>query len=362
MTDHIKNRRGVLLTLLLVTIAALVLAACGSSSGGSSTASEEGSTAAEEGTTASEGGEGGGGTSVGLVLSGPTNDDGYYEQTATGMEEAAAKVGDELKVVENVGFEPNDQINAAKNLILQGAELVVMDGTMGNAAAAVAEQNPEVEVVIHQAPPPAELPNLHAYIAQQGITSYIIGSLAASLSSSKKVGFIAGLDDIPTGEAFSGFKLGVEAQDPSVSVEKSVVGSYSDPAKAKQATAAQLSNGVDEVYGFVDAGLLGVAGAVDESGDEAGVYASSVSRCDVSEAVVASALADHGQIMLDILESYAAEELVEGVQFYGVEDPKMQRVELCPGWDTPENEKLVEQVTAEINEGKVKLPKSVTGA
>ena len=45
--------------------------------------------------------------------------------------------------------------------------------------------------------------------------------------------------------------------------------------------------------------------------------------------------------------------------FWGLEDPEIQRFQLCPAYDTPENQAIVEDVTAQINDGTYGLPDGV---
>ena len=80
-------RQGVATRSLAVLIptavmVAVVVSGCGSSSGGSSTT----------GTTAST-------KPVGLVLTGPPNDNGYYQQVFDGLKNAAEKDGVKVNVV-----------------------------------------------------------------------------------------------------------------------------------------------------------------------------------------------------------------------------------------------------------------------
>jgi len=344
MMGRFVAKRSVAVLIPTAVMVAVVVSGCGSSSGDSSTTE----------TTAST-------KPVGLVLTGPPNDNGYYQQVNDGLKNAAKKNGVTVNVVSNVGFEPAAIISATKNLAKAGNDPVIVDGASGNAAATVAKLYPDTQFVIHAAPPPVALKNLHAYVPQQGITSYVAGALAASLSKSKTVGFIGGLEDIPTGEAYAGYSGGAVAQVAGTKVPKAIIGSYSDPAKSKQAASAQIANGADAIYAYVDSGFLGAVQAVTESGKSIPLISGTVARCELSKDVAAATIADNNVIMADILSDSAAGKLPNGTTYYGVDDPKIQRVQLCPGWDTPENQKVVDDVTASITDGSVKLPKAITG-
>jgi basic membrane protein A len=301
------------------------------------------------------------GPQIGLVLSGPSNDKGYYEQVTDATKAAAAKYHGTMHLVENVGFDPQKQATAITNLARAGNTLIIVDGVEGDAAAAVAPKFPKIQFVIHTAPTPKKLPNLHAYVPQQGIPTYIMGVIAAKLSKSHKVATLEGYQDIPSSQSAAGFKLGAQAASPKLTVGSVVVGSYSDPVKGKQAGAAQIANGADVLNVYLDAGFPGVAQAVAQSHKKVYLFGSTAPHCSQSPMVVGTAYTGNSVILGYVVRDYLHHTLPVGTRNYGLNDPAVQRVTLCPKFNTPALRAVIAKYTKMINSGAIKLPKSVTG-
>ena len=295
------------------------------------------------------------------MLTGPVNDEGYYQVVHEGLIAATDAAGAQLNLVENVAFDVQAQIDTLRNLAQEGNQLIVVDGAEGDAAAAVAPQFPDIEFVIYTAPAPEELPNLHAYLPQQGLTSFQLGTLAASLSQSGKLACLAGYDDSPSGQGCGGFELGVLTANPDAEFTTTVVGSYSDAAAAKQAASAQIANGVDVIYVYVDSGFPGVVQTVEESGEDVLLFHQTVLRCELSDTLVGSSVIGTEAMQGSIVQDFLNDSLAEGTLFIGLEDAAIQRAELCPAHDTPANQDILDVAADAILNGDVELPPEVTG-
>ena len=298
---------------------------------------------------------------IGLVLSGPSNDKGYYEQVTDAARAAAKKYGGTLHLVENVGFSPQTQANAITNLARSGNTLIIVDGVEGDAAAAVAPKFPKVEFVIHTAPTPKKLANLHAFVPQQGIPTYIMGAIGAKLSKAHKLATLEGYQDIPSSQSAAGFKQGALATNKGLTVGSVVVGSYSDPVKGKAAAAAQIANGADVLNVYLDAGFVGVAQAVSQSHKQVYLFGSTAPHCSQSPMVVGTAYTGNNVILSTVVSDYIHHTLPAGTKTYGLENPSIQRVTLCPKFNTPALRAVIAKLTKQINSGQIKMTKAVTG-
>lgn len=294
---------------------------------------------------------------VGYVLSGPTNDGGFYEDQANGTNNVAAELGYEVRIVENA-FDPADQVAAMRNLANEGAGLILGDGLMSDSAATVAKEFPDVEFVIITAPRFEAVDNLSAYVVSQGVPSYVMGVVAAEISETGNAGYIGGFEFSAVAETRAGFFQGFTDSGGATTADINV-GDFNDVVGAKDAAGAQIANGIDVIYAFVDAGFPGVVQAVEESGSDVALWGATVSHCGDGPQVVGNAIANSEQVLRVLMNAFDDGTLPHDNVFFGIEDPLIQSVELCPGFE--EHQALVDETTAAILSGEVVLDPAVTG-
>jgi basic membrane protein A len=88
---------------------------------------------------------------------------------------------------------------------------------------------------------------------QEGILG---GTVMANLTKAKKIGFIGGTDDPVIVAVATGIKSVAQQVDPSIEVQASYVGSWTDVQKAKELASAMLDAGVDIIMPKADAGSV----------------------------------------------------------------------------------------------------------
>lgn len=95
---------------------------------------------------------------------------------------------------------------------------------------------------------------------------YIAGTIAGKLTTTNKVGIVIGAEEASPNAEGNGFMRGVKDVNPDATVEFAYVGSYEDPAKAKEITTAMISKGCDVVQTDSGASNAGVIEAAKEAG------------------------------------------------------------------------------------------------
>ena len=294
---------------------------------------------------------------LGYVLSGPTNDGGFYEDQANGTHIVAAELGYEVRIVENA-FDPADQVAGLRNLANEGASLILADGLMSDSSATVAKEFPDIEFVIITAPRFEAVDNLSAYVVSQGVPSYVMGVVAAEFSQTGSAGYVGGFEIPPTAETRAGFFQGFTDSGGSATAASNV-GDFNDAVGAKNDAGAQIANGADVIYGFVDAGFPGIVQAVEESGKTIGLWGATVSHCGDGSQVIGNAIANSEQVLRWVATAFRDGTLAHDNVFFGMEDPSIQYVELCPGYEQYQG--IVDEVSAAIIAGEVALEPAVTG-
>ncbi|SHK03461.1 nucleoside-binding protein [Pseudonocardia thermophila] len=327
-------RRG---ALAASAAAVLVLSACGSESGGSS--------AAAPGTSAAP-------TKVGVVLAGPRNDRAFYQSYLDGVQAVAEKEGMTVSVVDNV-TSPQAAIDALTNLAADNELIIAGGSSLVSAGNTVAPQFPDVTFVMSGVVQPG-IPNLHTYATRQGVPAYVAGVIAAQETKTGSIGYVGGTDIPPNSQSSIDFEAGAKSVNPDIKVASTTVGSLSDAAKAKEATAAQIANGADVIYAFQDAGLPGVLDAVEESGKPVKVFNPTTNRCDESPNLLGYAFQDTRIMVQHIMEDYKAGTLPAEPRFYALDDPNVQALRLCPGYE--KYQAVVDETTSKINAGVITMP------
>jgi len=239
---------------------------------------------------------------IGYVLSGPTNDGGFYEDQAKGINNVGAEFGYEVRIVENA-WDPADQVAGLRNLANEGASLVLGDGVMSDSSATVAKEFPDIEFVIITAPRFEAVDNLSAYVVSQGVPSYVMGVVSAEFSQTGSAGYVGGFEIPPTAETRAGFFQGFTDSGGTATADSNV-GDFNDAVGAKNDAAAQIANGADVIYGFVDAGFPGIVQAVEESGKTVGLWGATVSHCVDGPQVIGNAIANSEQVLRFVVTAF----------------------------------------------------------
>jgi basic membrane protein A len=326
-------------------LAALVSAGCGSSDNNSSSgASTSPGTAQKE-------------VKVGLALIGPKNDrafsQAHYEGVLTALK-GLTPPGQLTATVEN-SFDPQGEVDAFRNmaprnnLVIGGASLFV------NAAQAVAPAFPKTRFIVVPSYTDKLYPNVTSLVPEPGLASFLAGAVMAKLTKTKTLGWIGGGEVPPTEQSLAGITAGAKYVDPSVKVLHSITGDFNDPAKAKPAAAAMVSQGADQLFGYLDAGEQGLYQAA--KGKKIGVYQIITLRCGDDPNVTGSMIMDADELMKEAIPAFAAGTLKPGAIFYTLKSPKVLRFDLCPNVPgKPALDKFVQDLTAKVISGEVKVP------
>ncbi|BDZ41399.1 BMP family ABC transporter substrate-binding protein [Paraoerskovia sediminicola] len=204
---------------------------------------------------------------VGVFLPGSISDTGFMQSAHLGVERAQETHGDAIDVtyVEEVAASDYEQVLVR---FASESDLVISVGGQTDAdVRAVAPQFPDVTFVEIGGPSDAEpLDNLAYYDPEQAEAEYLSGAVAALSSESGSIGFIGGVELPAIVNASGAFANGAEAAVPGTEVVTAqFLGDFNDPAKAKQAAAANFSVGVDVIGQIVNLGKTGIEQAAQDA-------------------------------------------------------------------------------------------------
>lgn len=197
-----------------------------------------------------------------MLLPGSVNDQSWNAIGFAGLNKLKA-MGYEVAYSENVA--PADQIVTMKDYASRGFSPVI--GHSGRYLSAAQRVGPEFEktwfVVASAAQGSGK--NVAALDYNNIHIGYVIGTLAANMTKTRKVGVVAGLEGLPnTVQYVGGFRQGVKAARPDVEVKVLYVKDMEDAALSKEAALSLIAGGADFIYGKLNAGQMGLIQAAKE--------------------------------------------------------------------------------------------------
>lgn len=202
---------------------------------------------------------------VAIVLPGIITDKAWNQAGFEGVKTAKEKLGVETAYVEKVA--QADQVEALSDFARRGYNLIFAHGGQFDAAIqqVSAQFSKTFFVGVNGAVKGANMASLRVDHMQ---TSYICGIVGAAMTKSNKLAYLAAQSFQATDEELRGFQLGAKSVKPNIQVTPSYTGDWNDAAKAKEATLALISSGVDVIYQWLD----NASPAVLQTAAEKGVY------------------------------------------------------------------------------------------
>jgi basic membrane protein A and related proteins len=304
------NRRKFLAASSATVASSIFLKACTSSP--TTSGSPSPSASSTEGASAS-------GFKAAIVLPGVITDKAWNQAGYSGLEEVKKKLGAETGYVEKIG--QAEQAEALSDFARRGFNLVFAHGGQFDAAIKqIAGQFPKTFFVgVNGAATGTNIASLRLDNLQ---ASYLCGIIAATLSKSKTIAYLAGQEFAATQEELRGLELGAKSVDPAIQLKSTFTGDWNDAAKAKEAVEALMSAGADVVYQWLD----NAAPAVLQAASEKGVYTfgNTADQLEVApKSVLTSAVKRIDLAIAKLADLASKNELKGQVYNIGLEEPQI---------------------------------------
>lgn len=187
---------------------------------------------------------------------------------------------------------------------------------MEDALKEVAPQFPNVKFAIVDGKAPDE-PNCVSFEFREEQATFLAGYLAASMSKTKKIGFVGGQEIALIKKFEAGYRAGAKTADPKIEVLSSYTNDWNDISKGKSQAQQQFSSGADIIFHAAGKGGLGVIKAAEEKG--AGFYAIGVDLDQDGEApgrVLTSVLKRLDLAVFDTIKRVKENRFQPGIQTY----------------------------------------------
>jgi basic membrane protein A len=330
---QIRRRRRTMALAPLV-VALVVTAGCSSSKKSS----------AQNATTGTTAGSAGSNITVGLIMSGPSNDNGFYAAGAAGLKRAAQDFGVKTKILESVP-PPNGE-QAYRDLVAQGANLIIgMGAEFEDGGVAVAPTAPDVKFVVMNGRKTAA--NLATYqLREAQVASLAAYQLGLTQPAGTTLGLVEGVEIPPHVILRDAVKHTIGLANAADKVVGAFTGDFNDVALAKAAALAQLNNGASVILPWTGAAVEGAFDAVREK--KAKAISPLVDRCGKDSIFVASAIADPGGLVYRVVKELTSGTFKPSASTaIGLESPDVVKVVSCSS--------LASDVQAKVDDMKAKL-------
>ncbi|MBD2385006.1 BMP family protein [Cylindrospermum sp. FACHB-282] len=206
------------------------------------------------------------GLKIAIALPGVITDQAWNQSGYEGMNLAKQEVGVETAYVEKVT--QADQAEVLTDFARKGYNVVFAHGGQFDASVEqVASQFPNTFFVAVNGSITGK--NIAALRIDNLQASYLCGIIAASVTQSNKLAYIAGQEFEATQEELRGFELGAKSVTPNIKIASAFTGDWNDVSKAKEATLASISAGADVIYQWLD----NASPIVLQTASDRGVYA-----------------------------------------------------------------------------------------
>jgi len=198
---------------------------------------------------------------VAVILPGKADDVSFNQAFYEGMKKVEAQMKDKIEVtyVEDV-YEVNDIEPALMDFASRGYGLIFGHGfQFMEPIIKVAAKYPKVMFALGSGY--KTLPNTCVYDIKLEEGGYLMGTLAASISKTGKIGVIGGADVSEIYRGHEAYKLGAKTANPSVQIQEFYTGDWRDAAKAKEGALGMYDSGVDVIWHSGDGIGLGAVNA-----------------------------------------------------------------------------------------------------
>jgi len=246
---------------------------------------------------------------VAVVMPSATTDMAFSQSMFQALQAVQTEMGGEaaMEIAFSEGmFNVPDAAAAIRDYATQGYDLVIAHGSQyGASVQEIAPDFPETSFAWGTNVDTFGLPNVFAYTAAAEEGGYVNGVMAALLSESSIIGVTGPVEVGDAKTYIDGFKNGVAATDPSITVNSTWTGSFSDVALMTEAANTHIAAGADILTGSSQS-VVGSIGAAKDAGDVLWFGTQADQASLAPDLVVASQVYDWTGIIRDMIAKHKA--------------------------------------------------------
>ncbi|ROO84429.1 basic membrane protein A [Actinocorallia herbida] len=204
--------------------------------------------------------------SYSLITPGAAGDGGFIDSAILGTKKAEKDLGVTGRVVEAESVAQQEGV--IRSTVATHPDVIIAPGLDPESLLAVAGENPGQLFGVPSDIFADKLPdNVSAFSINVHESSFLGGYVAGSMTETKKVGAVLGIDNPGLNQFFYGYKQGVLAACPDCTVTPSYLnGEFSDPSVGQEAALSLFQGGNDIVYAVAGLSGQGVFTAAKQEG------------------------------------------------------------------------------------------------
>lgn len=244
-------KKALSIALVLMLAVSLVLTACGTSSSTSSAASTKA-------------------LNIAMVIGNNFGDKSFNDSSLTGLKLAKTNYGITYNTFECGGVQTKAE--PAMTDYASGAngkyDLIISSSTsLREYAEKVAANYPDQKFMLFDVTPKSEKrDNIYACTYKQNEVSYLAGAIAAKVSKTGVIGALGGDDIEVINDFMVGYIEGAQKMNSAIKVAISYIGNWSDIAKAKELSLAQIGLKADVIFNVAGSAGEGIFEAAKAKG------------------------------------------------------------------------------------------------
>jgi basic membrane protein A len=246
---------------------------------------------------------------VAVVMPSATTDAAFSQSMFSALKAVQTEMGGEtaLEIAYSEGmFNVPDAAAAIRDYATKGYDLVIAHGSQyGASVQEVAPDFPNTSFAWGTNVDTFGLKNVFAYTAAAEEGGYVNGVVAALLTKSKIIGVTGPVEVGDAKTYIQGFTAGVTATDPSIQVNATWTGSFSDVALMTEAAKTHIAAGADILTGSSQS-VVGSIGAAKDNGNVLWFGTQADQSSLAPELVVASQVYDWTSIIKDMIAKHKA--------------------------------------------------------
>lgn len=192
------------------------------------------------------------------------NDFGWNQQGVDGAKAAAAEMGVEIIVADNLGY---GDITPNLRELADQVDFIIAHASGYNTAAPEVGAEFNKPVAIVDTPDAMKVGLVSDYTASPNEGAYLAGVLAAKMTRSSTLGIVVSGEPPSWNSQSAGFADGAKSVNPKIKLLYSVIGpaAYADAEGANRVTKTLIAAGADIIFGQGDGASFGMLSAIEET-------------------------------------------------------------------------------------------------
>jgi basic membrane protein A len=246
---------------------------------------------------------------IAVIMPSATTDLAFSQSMYSALNKVQSDMGGpsalEIAYTDNL-FNVPDATAAIRDYASKGYDIVIAHGSQyGSSVQGIAPDFPKTTFAWGTDVNTFGMPNVYAYTAAAEEGGYVNGVLAAKLTKSKTIG-VTGPVDVGDAKTYvDGFVQGVASVDPTIKVNTTWTGSFSDVSLMTQAAKTQIANGADILTGSSQS-VVGSIGAAKDAGNVLWFGTQADQSSLASSLVVCSQVYDWTAMIKDMIAKHKA--------------------------------------------------------